>query len=127
MKKVLKISLFLGALIFFSLLFSNVKAASLKVTASNSNPTVGDSFTITISGGDGVIKSVTSSNTGVVTVESTNWVDREGTKITAKAVSAGSATITVTPEEVVTPDEQYVTGSGSVTINVKAKEARNCI
>lgn len=70
---------------------------------------------------------VTSSNTGVVTVESTNWVDREGTKITAKAVSAGSATITVTPEEVVTPDEQYVTGSGSVTINVKAKEARNCI
>lgn len=122
MKKVLKISLIFGVLIFLSLLFSNVKAASLKVTTSNSNPTVGDSFTITISGGDGVIKSVTSSNTGVVTVESTNWVDREGTKITAKAVSAGSATITVTPEEVVTPDEQYVTGSGSVTINVKAKE-----
>ena len=122
MKKVLKISLIFGVLIFLSLLFSNVKAASLKVTTSNSNPTVGDSFTITISGGDGVIKSVTSSNTGVVTVESTNWVDREGTKITAKAVSAWSATITVIPDEVVTPDEQYVTGSGSVTINVKAKE-----
>ena len=122
MKKVLKISLIFGVLIFLSLLFSNVKAASLKVTTSNSNPTVGDSFTITISGGDGVIKSVTSSNTGVVIAESTNWVDREGTKITAKAVSAGSATITVIPDEVVTPDEQYVTGSGSVTINVKAKE-----
>ena len=101
MKKILKISILLGILLFLSLLVSNVKAASLKVTTSNSNPTVGDTFTITISGGDGVIKSVTSSNTGVVTVESTNWVDREGTKITAKAVSQGS---------------------GSVTINVKAKQ-----
>ena len=122
MKKILKISILLGILLFLSLLVSNVKAASLKVTTSNSNPTVGDTFTITISGGDGVIKSVTSSNTGVVTVESTNWVDREGTKITAKAVSQGSATITVVPDEVVTPDEQYITGSGSVTINVKAKQ-----
>ena len=122
MKKVLKTSLIFGVFIFLSLLFSNVKAASLKVTASNSTPTVGDTFTITISGGEGVIKSVSSSNAGVVSVESTNWVDREGTKITAKAVSAGTATITVVPDDVVTPDEETVTGNGSVKINVKAKE-----
>lgn len=122
MKNVLKISLFLGAILFIWLLTSNVKAASLKVTTSNANPTVGDTFTITVSGGDGVIKSVSSSNAGIVTVESTNWVDREGTKLTAKAVSEGKATITIVPEEVVTADEQYITGNGTVTINVKAKQ-----
>lgn len=122
MKKFLKISLFLGAILFIWLLTANVKAASLKVTTSNANPTVGDTFTITVSGGDGVIKSVSSSNAGIVTVESTNWVDREGTKLTAKAVSEGKATITIVPEEVVTADEQYITGNGTVTINVKAKQ-----
>lgn len=122
MKSILKISLLLGVILFIWLLTSNVKAASLKVTTSNANPTVGDTFTITVSGGDGVIKSVTSSNTEIVTVESTNWVDREGTKLTAKAVSAGKATITIVPEEVITADEKYITGNGSVTINVKAKQ-----
>ena len=55
-------------------------------------------------------------------MESTNWVDREGTKLTAKAVSEGKVTITIVPEEVVTADEQYITGNGTVTINVKAKQ-----
>lgn len=118
--KIIFLVIILG--IIFFIFSPKSKAASLSIKASNNNPTVGDTITITISGGDGIIKSVTSSDTSKVTVGTANWVDREGTTIVANAIAPGSATIRVVPEEVLDKDEQPITSTASITINVKAKE-----
>ena len=108
--------------IIFFIFTPKSKAASLSIKASNSNPTVGDTIIITISGGDGIIKSVTSSDTSKITVGTTNWVDREGTTIVANAIPPVRAAIKVVPEELLDKDEKPITSAVSVTINVKEKE-----
>lgn len=106
--------------IFFIMVGVTVNAASVSMSVSNSNPTVGDTITITISGADGVA-SISSSDSSVLSVGSISWIDREGTKVQAVAKKEGKATIILTPVDVVTPSKEQVVDAKKVTINVKAK------
>lgn len=94
-------------------------AGSFSVRAGSTSLMVGETTTVTISTSNcaGAF-SIRSSNPGVATVSSAyEWVDGS-TNITINTHRAGSATITVTAEDVADTDIESVTGSKSVTIQV---------
>lgn len=93
--------------IFFIMVGVTANAASVSMSVSNSNPTVGETITITISGADGMA-SISSSDPSVLSVESISWIDREGTKVQAVAKKEGKATIILNPIDVVTPSKEPV-------------------
>lgn len=99
-------------------------AAGLTVSASNTNPEVGSNITLTIGSGIGGKVSIKSSNSNVISVPSTTFIDYNSTSLSLNAKSVGTTTITVTCQDVVTTDAEpkQVTGSKSVTINVKEKK-----
>lgn len=107
---VMIISLFIGLL--------KVEAASFSISASTTNPTKGNSVTLTIRGNDVTGRfNITSSNSGVVSVsEDRAWIENNSYSIRLNAINTGSATITVTPVGV-------SDGSGN-TANLGAKTIR---
>ena len=112
----------IGSIIMFILLnFTIVQAASWNVSSNKSSVTVGESFTVTISGVNGRAKitgsQVTLSQSGIV------WIDGSLT-ITATTNQVGSAKVTVQAESLSTTDAepQEVTGTKTVTVTVKEKE-----
>lgn len=74
--------------------------------------------TVTTSGCEGKF-SVSSSNTSVATVDTSSfWGDEKGTTITITAISAGSATITITPIDVTDTELNDITGAKTCTVTV---------
>ena len=100
-------------------------AKGLTITPSNNNPTIGDTITLKIGNGIGGRVRIECSDQSVLSIDTGSiFIQYDSTTITAKANKEGSAKITVTAENLATTDAKPVpvTGSKSVTINVKAKE-----
>ena len=98
-------------------------AASFSVSASNQSLNIGESATLTINASDCLGQfTISSSNPGVVSVgNSSVWAENGSQSISVTAVSAGSATITVTATNVSdSSGDNMVTGSKTVNITVKA-------
>lgn len=91
---VLLISIFIGIL--------KVDAASFTISASTTNPTKGNSVTLTIRGSDVTGRfNISSSNSGVVAIsEDRVWIENNSYSIKLSAINTGTATITVTPSGV---------------------------
>ena len=101
-----------------------VHAGDLSIYASTTSVIVGNSVVITVKGNNIAGKlSLTSSNGGILSGgASAFWIDNSTVTYTFKAVSAGSATVTVKPIDVAdySNGSSYTT-SKSVTINVRTK------
>ena len=123
-KKKVLISILIVLIAMMMLFVPKTFGASLTISASNSNPTVGDSITITVGSGVGGKVSLSSSNPRVISVSSSMFIDYNSASFSVKANSAGSCTITVTAVDLVSTDAEPVeiTGSKSITINVKEKQ-----
>lgn len=101
-----------------------VHAGDLSIYASTTSVIVGNSVVITVKGNNIAGKlSLTSSNGGILSGgASAFWIDNSTVTYTFKAVSAGSATITVKPIDVADYNNgSSYTTSKSVTINVRTK------
>ena len=98
MKKIKKISMLVILMIFTVSIFSNVKAAGSFSISAGKSMTKGQTSTLTITGTNATGKfTISSSNSGVVSV-STSAVFVDGSeRVTLTAVNPGTATITVTP------------------------------
>ena len=119
-RKLVKILSFIS-IISILLLQTKVEAAGLGVSANKKEVTVGESFTVTISG---VYGKVTISGSNVqLSPSGTQFVDGS-LSITATTKSEGTASVNVTAVDIVTTgaNPQEVTGSKSVSVTVKAKE-----
>lgn len=121
--KVKKYSIMLIALTFLIITFiPNIYASSISMNAYTTLE-IGGTTTITISGSDAIGKfNISSSNTGVVTLnKSSVFIDGSDTVI-ATAKAGGTATITLTPDDVSnssgTADITSTIGSKSITIKV---------
>ncbi len=114
-KNILKIGIMLISL-FIGLL--KVDAASFTISASTTNPTKGNTVTLTIRGNDVTGRfNISSSNSGVVSIsEDRAWIENNSYSIKLSAINTGSATITVTPVGV-------SDGSGN-TANLGAKSIK---
>ena len=103
------------------LLCTNVDAAGIGMSINKSSATVGDTFTVTISGINGRVNISGSSNVSLST-SGVTWVEGSMT-ITGTAKSEGTGTITVKPENASTtsaePEKVTATASKSITINKK--------
>lgn len=123
MKKILS-SLFI---IVASFLFINeVNAGSLSITASNLNPTVGSTITITVKSNNVYSKYyLTSTNSSVISPGATKQTDIDTGGVTTYSFTAnavGTATIKLISVDATDYDTvSYYTATPSVTINVKAK------
>ncbi len=122
MKNVRNIILITIFIIFILLIMSsNVYGAGIGMSISKSSAYVGDSFSVTISGINGKV-SISGSSNITLSASGTKWVDGS-MKITGKAKSAGTATITVTPIDVTTngANPQFVTSAASRSIKISTK------
>ena len=120
-----KISKILSTIIFSFMVFTNyVFAYGYDLSVTSNSVTVGNSITLNIKVSDAAGKfSISSSNSSVVSVSSSNaWIDNGTQSITLKANKEGSAVITVSANDVTSYSGNSITGSKSVTINVKAKQ-----
>lgn len=96
-----------------------VLAATFSVSANKNTVSPDESFTVTISVNGAGKFQVKGDNATV----SNNKAWCEGScQITATAGKAGTATVTVIAEDVTGNDESSITGSKSVSVNVKAKQ-----
>lgn len=118
--------IFVSITIFFMKCNTIMAISSLNIVASQTSTTVGNSVIITVKSSDvaGVYK-LTSSN-GAVLSGGTNR-DKiasygQSSTWTFKANSAGTATITVSPIDMATVNEEEFTKSSSVTVTVKNKQ-----
>lgn len=101
-----------------------VHAGDLSIYASTTSVIVGNSVVITVKGNNIAGKlSLTSSNGGILSGgASAFWIDNSTVTYTFKAVSTGSATVTVKPIDVADYNNgSSYTTSKSVTINVRTK------
>lgn len=101
-----------------------VHAGDLSIYASTTSVIVGNSVVITVKGNNIAGKlSLTSSNGGILSGgASAFWIDNSTVTYTFKAVSIGSATVTVKPIDVADYNNgSSYTTSKSVTINVRTK------
>jgi len=120
-----KISIIFIAFVFVALSFAPNSYASSVSLAPNTTLIIGASTTITISGSDATGRfNISSSNSGVVSLSSGSvWIENNSATITATAKSAGSATITLTPNDVSNGAGGDITstiGTKAITINVNA-------
>ena len=111
--------------IILSVIFAltlRVEAASMGISINKSSATVGETFTVTVSGINGKVTISGNSNVSV-SPSGSQFVDGSLT-ITGTAKSAGTGTVTVTPVDVTTtaatPEE--VTEPASKSITIKAAE-----
>lgn len=122
MKTAKKILILIIITVFLISLNSIVySAGSYSVTASSKSLAPGKTATLTIKTTNAVGRfNITSSNPGVVTVgKSSVWVS-SSENITLTAKTAGTATITVTPEDVSDTEYNKITSPKSVIITVGA-------
>lgn len=123
----IKLSIIILMFIIIAMIPNISKGANaLTINASNSNPTVGDSITLTIGSGVGGRVRVESSNQNIISVNTKSIsIAYDSTTITAKANAVGEATITVIAEDLATKDVPPVDLTGtkkSIKISVKAKQ-----
>lgn len=120
MKKIGKLIGIILAAIFFNL---NVNAADLSISANTSSVTVGGNVVVTVRGSDIAGRlSLTSSNGSVLSGGASSfWIDNNTVTYTFKAVSAGSATITVNPVDVADYSGNVYSQSKSITVTVRNK------
>lgn len=122
---IIKITTILAIIMLFTVTKS-IAAPTLNVSASNLNPEVGSQIRITIGNSNlaGNV-SIKVSNTNIISgLPSTEFIDYKASVFNVTVKNVGSTTITVTPLDLATTDPDNpteVTGSKSITINVKAK------
>lgn len=120
-----KFSIIFAAFIVMVLSFTpNIYASSVSM-APSTTLVIGATTTITISGSDVTGRfNISSSNSGVVSLSGSSvWIENNSATITATAKAAGSATITLTPNDVSNGAGGDITstiGAKSVTIKVNA-------
>lgn len=69
---------------------------------------------------------ITSSNTGVVTVNtSSEWIENASKEVTLTAKSVGTAIITIKPDDVSSTDENEITRSKTIQVTVTEKATGN--
>lgn len=117
-----KLSIFLITLILFT---TKVYAYGYDLSVTSNTVTVGNSISLNINVSDAAGKfSISSSNSSVVSISSSSaWIDNTTQSITLKANKEGTATISVTASDVTSYGGDNVSGTKSVTINVKANSA----
>lgn len=112
---------------FIILINSKVCAASIGMSINKSSATVGDTFTVTISGINGRVN-ISGNDKVTISPSGSTFVDGSLT-ISGTAKNAGTGTITVTPEDVTTTDaepvEIFSSASRSIQINEKPKVEQN--
>ena len=123
MKKI--INTILLSIVSFILFTNSVYAYGYDLSVTSNSVTVGNSVTLNIKVSDAAGKFlISSSNSSVVSISTSNvWIDNGIQSITLKANKEGSATITVTAYDVSSYSQNPITGSKSVNITVKAKQA----
>lgn len=103
-------------------------AGSYAASANKTTITVGKTATLTITAKQSAGKfTVSSSNPAIATVsKSSMWIDGShdpaSTTVTIKGVKAGTATITINPENVSDNEYNLLTNKKTITITVKAKQ-----
>lgn len=99
-----------------------IYAAGINMSISKSSGYVGDTFSVTISGINGIVDIGANQNISI-SPSGRQFVDGSLT-ITGNAISVGTGTITVTPEDVTTTDAEpvEVKSSESRSITIKEKE-----
>ena len=125
MKKTIKyLFIFICAFVLF---LDNVYAAGYSVSVTSNSVTVGNSVTLTISGSDLAGKFIiSSSNASVASLSSGSiWIDNNSGTVTINTSKAGTATITITPDDVADYSKNVITEVKSVTITVKEKLSNN--
>ena len=112
-------------MISFLLFTQSVFAYGYDLSVTSNSVTVGNSITLNIKVSDAAGKFlISTSNSSVVSISSTNaWIDNGTQSVTLKANKEGSATITVTANDVTSYSGASISGSKSVNITVKAKPA----
>ncbi len=112
---------------FIILINSMVHAASIGMSINKSSATVGDSFTVTISGINGRVN-ISGNDKVTISPSGSAFVDGSLT-ISGTAKNSGTGTITVTPVDVTTTDaepvEIFSSASRSIQINEKPKAEQN--
>lgn len=122
MNKIKKRIVFAISICIFCLIcISSISAASIGMSINKSSATVGDSFSVSISGINGKV-SITSSSNVSLSNAGVVFVDGAMT-ISGKANSSGNGTVTVTPIDVTTTsaEPEVVTTPRSVSISIKEK------
>lgn len=101
---------------------TNVNAAGIGMSINKSTATVGDTFSVTISGINGKV-SISGNANITISPSGTQWVEGSLT-ITGTAKTVGTGTITVKPIDASTTgaNPQEVTASASKSITIKEKE-----
>lgn len=124
MKKVIK---YLNTFILFMACFCiRVYAASSSISASKTSITVGSTVKITVKASSLAGSfSVTSSNSSVLSGGGTTWLDNNSATYTFTAKKAGSATISLIPNDVSDYKEKTYTQRKSITIKVTSKQTTN--
>lgn len=119
-------------LILWSMILLNCNityaAGSFSVSVGNKTLTEGNTTKLSITASDCAGKfSISSSDSSVVSVsESSRFIDSTtDSSVTLTAKKAGTATITVTPEDVADTSENEVSGAKTIKITVKAKATNN--
>ena len=120
MKKIVKL---IGIILTFMCFHSNVNAGDLSISANTSSVTVGGNVVVTVRGSDIAGRlSLTSSNGSVLSGGASSfWIDNNTVTYTFRAVSAGSATITVNPVDVADYSGNVYSQSKSITVSVRNK------
>lgn len=111
------------------LICNKVSAASIGLSASSTNPSVGKTILIHV-GANGLVGkfSVTSSNPSIISGgTSGEWIDQTTKSYQFIAKSAGTATITVLAVDVADNAGNTFTGSKSITIRVGANSEVNIV
>lgn len=108
----------------FLLFMPVVKAGSYSISASSTSISVGQSVTVyvKVDGAAGKF-SASSNNSGVLQFNDNSpsvWIDNGSSSFKFIAKNAGSATITISPQDVAGYDGNEITGSKSITISVKS-------
>lgn len=113
----------LASMVSLIVFHTKVEAATFGLSASKKEVTVGESFNVTISGIYG--KATISGKNVQLSTNGSQFVDGSLT-ITATTKSVGNATVTVTVSEAATTgkDPQEVSGTKSVSVVVKEKQAK---
>lgn len=102
-----------------------INAASLTVSA-NTTVTVGSNVTVKIGGGTGKV-GISSSNTSVLSSNTSDlWIEPSGT-VVFKAKKVGKAVITVKALDLADSSGNEMTGSKTITINVVEKKTYSAV
>ena len=113
--------------ILFCLFVPIVDAGSFSASSTDLTPTVGNTIKINVNANSAAGKfTVSSSNSGVLSGGGSSWIENGSGSFSFTAKSAGSATVTITATDVSDSSSGApITGSKTITINVKEKASNN--